>query len=127
MTSIFKLCGGAIIASLCAVTVKKSSSGMGGVASVIGLSVLLGSAMPVISSTLTGYIGLSSGYNAPYLSLMLKALGVGLTVRAVTDVCSELGENGIAGGVELVGKAEILLLCLPTVKEITQRISELLL
>ena len=35
MSDLFKLGGGAIIAAVCAMTVKKSASGMGGTASVI--------------------------------------------------------------------------------------------
>jgi stage III sporulation protein AD len=126
MSDLFKLGGGAIIAAVCAMTVKKSASGMGGTASVIGLAVILGSALARLSSALTGYMGLTSRYNGAYVSLMLKSLGVGITVRAVTDVCRELGEESIASGVELAGKAELLLLCLPTVAEITKKLTELL-
>lgn len=126
MTGLIRLGGGAIIAAVCAMTVKKSSSGMGGAASVIGAAVILGSAISVLSEVLIRYAGLSFGSSESYIVLMLKALGVGITVKTVTDVCAELGEEGIAGGVVLAGKAEILLLCLPTVKEVIGMLTELM-
>lgn len=52
------------------------------------------------------------------LSLCLRATGVGILTGVCADLCRQLGEPSLAGKVEWLGKAEILLLSLPTVKDL---------
>jgi hypothetical protein len=42
------------------------------------------------------------------------------------DFCRQGGEGQLAGGVELAGKAELLLLCLPRLKELFELASGML-
>jgi len=56
----------------------------------------------------------------PYVGVMLKALGVGYVVEVGADVCRDLGAEGTAAKLELCGKAEILLLCLPYLGELLE-------
>lgn len=53
-----------------------------------------------------------------YITTLLKALGIALLTEICANICRESGENGIAAGVEMTGKLEILLLCLPLMGEI---------
>ena len=57
---------------------------------------------------------------------LLKALGIALLSQLCADICRESGENGAASTVELTGKLEILLLCLPLLEEILSAARELL-
>ncbi len=57
------------------------------------------------------------GALSSYLPLMLKALGITLCSDLVSDICRDSGNTSLASGIELVGKAEILLLSLPLIKE----------
>lgn len=57
---------------------------------------------------------------------VLKALGVALLVQICADICRDCGENGAAAGVELVGKLEIIILCLPMIKSIISTAWEVL-
>ena len=43
----------------------------------------------------------------------LKAVGLGYVFGITSDVCSELGETGVARAVTVAGKVEILLVSLP--------------
>lgn len=52
------------------------------------------------------------------MSLLLRGLGVAFLTQICTDVCKQSGETTLAGGVEMAGKAEILLLCLPLFREL---------
>lgn len=61
-----------------------------------------------------------------YASVMLKALGVAILTQCCSEICKECGENGISTGVELAGKIEILLLCIPLINEILTLAGELL-
>lgn len=49
---------------------------------------------------------------------VLKITGVGVLTGAAADICRELGENGIARGVALAGRLEILCLALPFLQKI---------
>ncbi|MBQ4037472.1 MAG: stage III sporulation AC/AD family protein [Clostridia bacterium] len=62
---------------------------------------------------------------APYLSLLLKGAGLGLLTEVSASFCRELGEEGVAGKLEAVGKAAILALSLPLVGEIARLVGEL--
>ncbi len=49
---------------------------------------------------------------------VLKITGIGILMGATADVCRELGEAGIARGVSLAGRLEILSVALPYLKKI---------
>ena len=61
-----------------------------------------------------------------YLETLLKALGIAILTQYAAEICRECGENGAASGVELTGKIEILLLCLPLIDEILAMANRLL-
>lgn len=52
------------------------------------------------------------------LSAILRMLGVGLITSFTADLCRDLGEGTLASRVELCGRVEILLLCLPFLSEL---------
>lgn len=55
---------------------------------------------------------------APYLPTILKALGVALVVEITADTCRDAGEPALASRLEIIGKAELLLIALPLVSEL---------
>lgn len=55
---------------------------------------------------------------ASYAETMLRALGIALLTRICADLCRDMGEGTVAGGVEFAGKIAILLLALPLIREI---------
>ena len=55
---------------------------------------------------------------ATYTSLILRGLGISLCSQISSDICRDAGNSSLASGIELVSKAEILLLSLPLIKEI---------
>ena len=57
---------------------------------------------------------------------VLKIAGVGFLMGATADVCRELGEGGIARGVILAGRLEILCIALPFLQKIVAIGMELL-
>ena len=52
------------------------------------------------------------------LFAILRMLGIGLLTAFTADLCRDLGEGTLASRVELCGRAEILLLCLPFLSEL---------
>ncbi len=71
-----------------------------------------------VLSLLQSYTGGGGGLFSEAATLSLKVVGVGLLTEVGADVCRDLGEGGLAGRVEMCGKAEILLLCLPTLARV---------
>ena len=63
-----------------------------------------------------------AGYTAP----LFKALAVAILTHLCAELCRESGEGGVAEGVELAGRLEILLLCLPLISEILETAGRLL-
>ena len=61
-----------------------------------------------------------------YYPFLLRALGIAFLTEITATVCRDSGEESIAKNVELLAKAEILILSLPLVKELI-KISEALL
>ncbi|MGM9645985.1 MAG: SpoIIIAC/SpoIIIAD family protein [Eubacteriales bacterium] len=53
-----------------------------------------------------------------YLPTMIKALGVAVAVEITSDICKDAGENAIAERVSLFGRAEILILAIPMIKDL---------
>lgn len=47
------------------------------------------------------------------LEILTKVLGISYLTDFAVSVCKDLGENGLAAGADLCGKAEILILSLP--------------
>ena len=83
----------------------------------------IGAIAPVVSYLKT-LIGASAA--TEHVGILLKALCVAILTHICADICRECGEGAAATGVELTGKAEILLLSLPLVNEILEAAQQLL-
>ena len=90
---------------------------------VVFAGAILSLSVPLVSylREMTSQAGLSA-----YAALLVKALGIAILTQCASDICRDAGESGVANGVELAGKAEILLLCLPLLGEIFASVKELL-
>ena len=80
-----------------------------------------------ISAALTDFHKIISGEGIEEeVAVLVKALGVAAIVQITADICKEAGETTVAGQVEMVGKAEILLLSLPLLSKLLSMIQRLL-
>ena len=86
----------------------------------LALTVAFGIAVITASAPLISYMRALSeqSYIAEYVGILFKALCIALITGFCSEICRECGENAAANGVELTGKIEILLLCLPLINEI---------
>lgn len=60
------------------------------------------------------------------LTVMLKSLGLAFITQTTAEFCRDAGESAVASKVELIGRAEILLLCLPMLRELMSITAEVL-
>ena len=122
-----KLCMVGVAAVCLAVVIKKWNSDFLPLVR-LGTTVLFAGAILSLAAPLAQYLHQISETTglASYLSLLLKALGIAILTQCCADICRDAGENGIGNGVELAGKLEILLLCLPLMQEIFATAKEML-
>ena len=57
--------------------------------------------------------GLSESFSS-----LLRMMAIGCLARLGGDLCRDMGETSLATRLELCGRVEILLLCLPLVEEL---------
>ena len=91
-------------------------------------SVIIGALAVSVASPMLTYIGslFESTSLAKWGGTVLKALGIALIVQICSDICKDCGENSAALGVELIGKLEIVALCIPLLQSILTTAREVL-
>ena len=67
--------------------------------------------------TLTDETGLMT-----YAAVMLRVTGIGILTNIAAELCRDAGENGMASGAELAGKAAILVCALPVMQSLMSEI-----
>lgn len=114
-----KYCGAALCALVGILVLRGQRSEFAGLVSLAASVILLGAAtlafLPVIDFISDAVSGTEF---SKYLSTLMKALGITLSVQLCSEVCKDAGEASLASKLELVGKAEILVLCLPLMREL---------
>ena len=60
------------------------------------------------------------------LSLCLRVVGLAAVTEVTAGVCRDLGEAGLSAKVEWCGRAEILVVCLPTLSRVLSLATECL-
>ena len=63
---------------------------------------------------------------ADYATPILRATGIALICEFTAGICRDMGEGTVASGVQLFGRIEILVLCLPLVDTVLEIAKELL-
>ncbi len=83
---------------------------------ILSVSFLLVSAAAPLVETLRE-LGSTTGI-AEGTAILCKALGIAVLTQCCANICNECGESSAATGVELAGKLEILILCLPLLNDL---------
>ena len=121
-----RLCGGAL---LCAVAIVLLKSAGGNVLPLqwTGTVVLTGASLLMLAPVIAWVGELCEGQGMGEMaSLMLKGLGVALLTQFCADLCRQSGEAPLANSVEMAGKAELLLLCMPMLRDLIDVAGEML-
>lgn len=86
----------------------------------IGVTLLFGfSLIRAVTPLVTFLSEMTEATGVPdSIPILFKGLGIAVLTQICADIARDCGENSIASGVELTGKVEILLLCLPLITEI---------
>lgn len=122
-----KYCAVALCALAAILFMRSGKSDFAGFVGIAASAILLGAAAltaaPVFEYVTAAVSGTVFG---TYLDTLTKAIGITVCVQFVSEICRDAGENSLASKLELVGKAEILLLCVPLVGELMGLAAEIL-
>ncbi len=114
-----KYCGAAICALTAIIVLRGQRSEFAGIVALAASTLLFGAAAvelyPLIK--MLGEMLEGTSFEG-YLEALVKALGITLAVQFSSELCRDAGESAIASKLELVGKAELILLCIPLIKEL---------
>ena len=109
---------GAVFAAIVALLLRQSGqTAVAGMLSAVALIGILGILVGRIGEFWQGVVSLFDGERAELLPLLGKMLGVAWLAQIGADLCREFGSPTLAGYVEVLGKAELLLLTLPLIRE----------
>ena len=107
--------------SICAMVVRETGAKSFSFVGILGGVALVCLALARYREPISYVLALSDVAGvSDYAILVLKVLALSYAVSLTSELCRDLGEGRIASGMEAIGRAEILLLCLPVVKEATE-------
>lgn len=116
---VWNICGAALLFVFLSLTLKECGGRLSFLVSILGgIFILLFSleGMYELYNKTSEWAYFKSA--SSYIMTALKVLSLGYAVSLTAETCRELGEGGIASKLELFGKIEMLLLCLPRIEEI---------
>lgn len=122
-----KLCGIGILCALCAFILRQIKGEYAPLVRIGGAALIFGALAVSAADILTRAMsflfvdGLSGTF-----SIMMKALGLCIVSKLCADVCRDMGENTVGGGIELGGRLAILSLCIPLIGELMGYARELM-
>ena len=116
-----KIVGSALLLTVTAFLLRRFGWGGAPVFAVICTVLLIGSAAGSLTNIFSAVTdsAKTASVSEP-LSSAMKTLGAGYLFGISADVCRELGEAGIAKGLEIVGRVEIIAIVIPYFEKIIE-------
>lgn len=107
--------GAAICTAVCAVSLKKYSPEISMLVAIGAGIIILVKAADGIGSVIETVNDFTSSakINTEYVSILLKAVGIGILCQLVSDICRDSGQSSIASRVELACTAAIIINAMP--------------
>ena len=122
-----KVCFFALLCTVIGVIIKHLRPEFSSFVRIAGSASISMLALSVILPTVTYIRSLFEGNSlSEYGGVVVKALGIAVLTQICSDICRDSGEGGTASGVELIGRLEILLLCLPMIEDILSVVKEVM-
>lgn len=126
MALFWKAAAGILIALLLGLSLKNQDTGL-----LLTLAVCvmaIGTALVYLEPVLDFLRELEawSSFQSDILTILLKALGIGLTAELAAAVCSDAGNSSLCKAVQLLGNVTILYLSLPIFRMMLQLIHQIL-
>ena len=125
--NVLQLAGCALLCAVTTLLLSQLRPALAPAARLCGTLIPLGAALLLYAPVLARVEALFALAEAGELAApILRALGIALICELTAILCRDLGERGLAQGVQLFGKLEIILLSLPLLDQILDIAKELL-
>ena len=125
---IFKLSALAVVAALCALTLRGKVPELAVVLALAAGVLLLGQAVDAMAAVrgLTDSLAHTAGLSPNVWQPVWKTVGIGVMTWLSSAVCKDAGEGGVAAFLETAGTALALLTALPLIETVFDTLSALL-
>lgn len=121
-----KICGAALLCAA-AVPILREMKGMSALLSAAVAIMAAAAAIASICPSVSFLISAAEGTAfESYAAVLLKAIGIGYCTVITADACRGAGADTAASGIELLGRAEILLISLPLITELLSGVAGLI-
>ena len=125
--NIAAVCGLAVVGLAAVLILRSLRPEYAVIAGIVTGVILLSAALTAFAPMVKDMRELADGTSfSLYISVILKALGIGILAQSTADICRDSGEGAIANKVEFSAKILILLLCLPILQSLLALVSDFL-
>lgn len=115
---LMRICGIGLLAAFAMVILRELRKEYS-TAILLGMSVaVLLAVIPKIGEAVGFLRELEESVNTDYVGVILRGVGVTYLTGTACEICKSVGEAGIAGTIETVGRAELLMMCIPLFREL---------
>ncbi len=115
---LMRICGIGLLAAFATVILRELRKEYS-TAILLGMSVaVLLAVIPKIGEAVGFLRELEKRVNTDYVGVILRGVGVTYLTGTACEICKSVGEAGIAGTIETVGRAELLMMCIPLFREL---------
>ena len=115
---LMRICGIGLLAAFAMVILRELRKEYS-TAILLGMSVaVLLTVIPKIGEAVGFLRELEECVNTDYVGVILRGVGVTYLTGTACEICKSVGEAGIAGTIETVGRAELLMMCIPLFREL---------
>lgn len=124
--TVIKVCGVVLAALMFVIVMKRTRPEFSALVSVASGVLIIGMAvaMTVPAMEYLRDISSQSGFSE-YTEVVFKAVGIGVVTEMSAAMCSDAGESSLASQIGFFGRAEILLLSLPLLKNVVDMASQI--
>lgn len=120
MTEVFTFCGAGLFAAFVIMIIRELRKEYT-IAVILSMCVLCFLfILPKIGESVQFVRELSMYMDKSHTDVILRVLGITYLTETSSEICKSAGESAVGGYIELAGRVEIMLLCLPLLRELTE-------
>ena len=122
-----RACGIVLCALIICVVFKSIKSEYSLFVRIVVTIAIFGVSLSVFYPVLTYILEISKNTTIhPYIPILFKALGIAFSVQITADICKDSGEEALGDKISLFGKAQILVISIPIIKNLFKLTENLL-
>lgn len=120
-----KICAVFAVAALLSTLIKGKDNGLGFLIGITG-TVISGAFAVANVTPIIEYVRFLGDEMSVTVQVLLKALGIAYITELSAALCRDTNETSLAAGVELAGKAEILVISFPLLRQVIEICSNMI-